>query len=404
MRVARLKSRALSGLLALSAVFSVQANELTATPNAEIVNTADPILLIPASDVPTVSHSPINTESIPEAADTSRLETVPLQEENKLDQAELPPEQAWLQRLQAGLLRPQYQHLTQAIRGLDEKAQAFCAAPDENWLEQVREQWRVVLSRWASLSVAPMLTVWESVAPQLWTPLSPRALERYWDKNPLSPAMVSQAPATEKGLAAVEALLFAANRPAAEQVRLFADPQRCIALTALTGALVLDSAPLLNMLENQTIQTIPSENTPVSSRVLHQWQQTLTALRQWRQDYLLVPLQQRQSDRVLTPLARSDASLLALEAALDGIGTLWLGNGKTEGLRAWLVLQHPGLAQAITQQYDEVRASAQALMPSLDENLLQQPRKVQRLATELKRLENLLDQPLIQALGLKPVL
>lgn len=150
MRVARLKSRALSGLLALSAVFSVQANELTATPNAEIVNTADPMLLTPASDVPTVSHSPINTESIPEAADTSRLETVPLQEENKLDQAELPPEQAWLQRLQAGLLRPQYQHLTQAIRGLDEKAQAFCAAPDENWLEQVREQWRVVLCALAS--------------------------------------------------------------------------------------------------------------------------------------------------------------------------------------------------------------------------------------------------------------
>lgn len=379
-------------LVGLGVVVNVQANE-----NNTVEEATAPALSVPSTE-------PVASPVLAEPGDVvTNLETVPLQE-SQLAVVEQLPEQAWLQRLRQGLLRPQYQHMTQLIQSLDEKAQAFCAAPDENWLEQVREQWLATISRWASLSVAAPTPEWAQVSPQLWTPLAARALDRYWDKREtLSPAMVSQWSPGEKGLAALEGLLFAPRRPVSEQLRLFADPQRCVALVAITGALLLDTAPLLKHLDTDVV-SIPVDSNAANVEVLRQWQYTLTALRQWRQQFLLTPLQQRQEDRVSTPFDRSNATLAVLDAALDGFGTLWLGNGQVEGLRAWLVLQHPGLAQTISQQYDEVRASAQALNPSLEESLLQQPRKVQRLITELKRLESLVGMPLLQALGLKPVL
>lgn len=145
---------------------------------------------------------------------------------------------AALQRAGEQVILPTYQSLATAAGEFAGRAESFCAAPEAAGLEALRADWLRLAGLWAradSFGFGPARLFMRDFK-IAYRPLAVDKLEATLAAGGTTAAEIDKLPVNQRGLAALEYLLFA-GEPAAVVERFSTQPSRCAYLQLLAGDL-----------------------------------------------------------------------------------------------------------------------------------------------------------------------
>lgn len=139
-----------------------------------------------------------------------------------------------------GVIMPRYQDVAAKMNGLRASLNALCAAPSQDGLAAARAAWRDARAPWMRSQAMWFGPVMDRRSRSIvdWHPIEPDAIEERIGRGAITATDVREfLPSTQRGLGAVEHILFQNGDPDADVVAALAgDAARCAYLTAAGDA------------------------------------------------------------------------------------------------------------------------------------------------------------------------
>lgn len=139
-----------------------------------------------------------------------------------------------------GVIMPRYQDVAVKMNDLRASLRALCAAPSQDGLAAAREAWRDARAPWMRSQAMWFGPVMDRRSRSIvdWHPIEPDAIEERIGRGAITATDVREfLPSTQRGLGAVEHILFQNGYPDADVVAALAgDAARCAYLTAAGDA------------------------------------------------------------------------------------------------------------------------------------------------------------------------
>lgn len=309
---------------------------------------------------------------------------------------------------------PAYSQWQDSVQRLQLTTQAFCTG--KATLEETRQQFLLTQTSWASLQallLGPLSDTNRLWQIQFWPDkknLVARQVEGLLQNTPQPDLnQVQNGSVVTQGLSAYEYILF---DPAAT----LSDPQRQPGYCALASAISthqqqLAAKALVEWQDPaqglaQQLQKFPNSRYASATEALGDILRTQVTALDGLKKKLGLPLG-RPGQGIPQPYQaeawRSNASLLSLEASLDGAEQLWHGTGDN-GLRRLLDKNHEALAKRIDQAYAQVGEQLQRLKTQPLASVLANDEgrtQLNALYDSLNALHRLHQGELAQALGIQ---
>jgi predicted lipoprotein len=327
---------------------------------------------------------------------------------------------AMLRDVADNVIVPSAQQYAVAAHGLAVAAEALCAGPSPDRLEEARVAWRAARVSWKeaqTFQAGPYETLHMQGAVD-WSPVLPADVEAVIaGAAPLTVDAVDGLGSNRRGLAGLEVVLFDPTRDPAAVVAALRDgatpSRRCQYLTAVSAHVDRASQSYLAAWQPtggnyaRTLATAGQGSTISTTRegvdlLVNQVSNALETLQVSR---LSVPAGSRnggvaQPERVESAL--SGASLAEIAAGLRGVRNLYLGayQGRTGlGITSMVAPRSASLDRSIRAELDASEASVRAITLPLQRAVTEQRAQVDAAVTELGRLKRLIRVDLANTCG-----
>ncbi len=334
--------------------------------------------------------------------------------------------QAMLRDLGDNVILPTYRDFASRTSALNTSATAFCAAPDAASLTALQAEFgnaKEPLKEAEAFAYGPHIEQPWRLAPLVdrWPPDAPDVADVLAGDDELTDAFIEITGGDNKGLPAIEVLLFGGDLPGegvaprdnAAVLEAFGNERRCAYLTALTRNLAAKAQVYVDVWspegEDYIGELVDAGNREVfrshfdaASTVVDQMIFTVENVRELK---VGKPFGKRSSGR-LQPAAleapfsgRGIADALAAIRSSENIYRGSYGGNEGLGVRDWLMSRRPDLDAPIQQAYDDAEAALLAIDGPLREAITEDAANVEEAYQAIKTLQTILASELAGAVG-----